>query len=111
LVALFNKYPNIPIKYIGIPSDGKGNLLDWQNEPEHRAKLTPLRGIDYANHTPDKINPIPPDAMMGEWEMDYQIMQESMLNNPSLPFDKLIERMQEIKARINNLTPTVHEAF
>jgi hypothetical protein len=28
-----------------------------------------------------------------------------MLNNPSLPFDKLIERMQEIKARINNLTP------
>jgi hypothetical protein len=32
-------------------------------------------------------------------------MQESMLNNPLLPFDKLIERMQEIKARINNLTP------
>ena len=33
LIALFNKYPNVPIKYIGIPSDGKGNLLDWQNEP------------------------------------------------------------------------------
>lgn len=33
LVALFNKYPNIPIKYIGIPSNEKGNLLDWQNEP------------------------------------------------------------------------------
>ena len=33
LIALFNKYPNIPIKYIGIPSDGKGNLLDWQSEP------------------------------------------------------------------------------
>lgn len=33
LVALFNKYPNVPIKYIGIPSDGNGNLLDWQNEP------------------------------------------------------------------------------
>ena len=30
---LFNKYPTIPIKYLGIPSDGKGNLLDWQNEP------------------------------------------------------------------------------
>jgi len=82
-----------------------GNKALYQTIVEHRAKLTPLRGIDYANHTPDKINPIPPDAMMGEWEMDYQIMQESMLNNPSLPFDKLIERMQEIKARINNLTP------
>ena len=81
------------------------NKALYQTIVEHRAKLTPLRGIDYANHTPDKINPIPPDAMMGEWEKDYQIMQESMLNNPSLPFDKLIERMQEIKARINNLTP------
>lgn len=30
---LFNKYPSVPIKYLGIPSDGKGNLLEWQNEP------------------------------------------------------------------------------
>lgn len=30
---LFDKYPTVPIKYLGIPSDGKGNLLDWQNEP------------------------------------------------------------------------------
>ena len=30
---LFHKYPMIPIKYLGIPSDGKGNLLDWKNEP------------------------------------------------------------------------------
>ena len=33
LVALFHKYPNLPIKYIGIPSDRKGTLLNWQNEP------------------------------------------------------------------------------
>lgn len=82
-----------------------GNKDLYQTIVEHRAKLTPLRGIDYANHTPDKINPIPPDAMMGEWEKDYQNMQESMLYNPSLPFDKLIERMQELKFRINNLNP------
>ncbi|MFZ4378041.1 MAG: nucleotidyl transferase AbiEii/AbiGii toxin family protein [Saprospiraceae bacterium] len=82
-----------------------GNTSLYQTIVEHRAKLTPLRGIDYANHTPDKINPIPPDAMMGAWEKDYQIMQESMLYNPSLPFDKLIERMQELKFRINNLNP------
>jgi hypothetical protein len=56
-----------------------GNTALYHTIVEHRAKLTPLRGIDYANHTPDKINPIPPDAMMGEWEKDYQIMQESML--------------------------------
>lgn len=33
LKGLFDKYNNIPIKYMGIPSDGKGNLLDWQEEP------------------------------------------------------------------------------
>ncbi len=79
------------------------NNVLYQTIVEHRAKLTPLRGIDYANHTPDKINPIPPDAIIGAWEKDYQVMQESMLYNPSLPFDKLIERMKELKARINIL--------
>lgn len=33
LENLFDKYPTVPIKYLGIPSDGKGNLLDWKNEP------------------------------------------------------------------------------
>lgn len=71
----------------------------------HRAKLNPLSGIDYANHTPDKINPIPPDAIIKEWEKDYQAMQEIMLYNSSLSFNKLIERINELKARINNLNP------
>ncbi len=33
LEMLFTKYPNIPVQYMGIPSGGKGNLLNWQNEP------------------------------------------------------------------------------
>ncbi|MCE3296025.1 MAG: hypothetical protein K0R65_1739 [Crocinitomicaceae bacterium] len=33
LENLFNKYPSIPIQFIGIPSDGKGNMLDWKSEP------------------------------------------------------------------------------
>jgi hypothetical protein len=79
------------------------NKALYQTIVEHRAKLTPVRGIDYANHAPDKINPIPPDDIIGAWAKDYIAMQESMLYNPSLPFDKLIIRMQELKARINNL--------
>ena len=83
-----------------------GNTTLYQTIVEHRAKLTPLRGINYANHTPDKINPIPPVAIMEAWEKDYQAMQESMLYNPSLPFEKLIERIKELKARINKLQNT-----
>jgi abortive infection bacteriophage resistance protein len=33
ILTLFDKYSSVPIKYLGIPSDGNGNLLNWQNEP------------------------------------------------------------------------------
>jgi len=32
LEALFAKYPTIPKQYMGIPSDGKGTMLDWKRE-------------------------------------------------------------------------------
>lgn len=84
-----------------------GNTALYETIVQHRAKLTPLRGVDYTNHTPDKINPIPPDAVLLAWANDYKAMQESMIYNPSLPFSKLIERMHELKSRINNL-PTAY---
>jgi abortive infection bacteriophage resistance protein len=33
LIDLFSRYPSVPIQYIGISSDGNGNMLDWQNDP------------------------------------------------------------------------------
>jgi abortive infection bacteriophage resistance protein len=33
IVALFEKYPTIPVRFLGIPSDAKGNMLNWQDEP------------------------------------------------------------------------------
>lgn len=33
LTNLFEKYPNIPIQYLGIPSDGNGKLLGWKDQP------------------------------------------------------------------------------
>ncbi len=32
LEAIFLKYPSVPIQFIGIPSDGNGNLLNWKKE-------------------------------------------------------------------------------
>lgn len=70
---------------------------------EHRSKLTAERGIDYANHIPSKINIIPPVGIKDEWEKDYKSMQESMLFNPSLPFDKLLDRIQALQTKINSI--------
>ncbi len=68
---------------------------------EHRRIFTRVGGINYALHSPDKINPIPPDEIIAEWKKDYETMQESMIYKPSLSFNKLIERIQLLKERIN----------
>jgi hypothetical protein len=75
----------------------------YQHIVEHRKTFNPLRGVDYANHVPDKINPIPPDNLIGAWKKDYEQMQQSMIYRESLPFDKLIERIAELKRRINKI--------
>lgn len=73
----------------------------YYNIVEHRKTITPVRGIDYSNHSPDKINPVPPDKIMEEWKKDYRQMQESMIYKESLPFDKILERITILKNRIN----------
>jgi predicted nucleotidyltransferase component of viral defense system len=70
---------------------------------EHRKIITPLRGIDYSNHTPDKINPLPPDHLIEVWKKDYEQMQQSMIYRESLLFDKLLKKLGVLKSRINQL--------
>jgi Nucleotidyl transferase AbiEii toxin, Type IV TA system len=75
----------------------------YQQIVEHRRTITPLRGIDYAHHSPDKINPLPPGNLMAAWKKDYEQMQQSMIYRESLPFDKLLKRITLLKDRINEL--------
>jgi len=73
----------------------------YHNIVEHRRTITPIRGIDYSNHAPEFINPIPPKEIIDEWEKDYQQMQQSMIYGESLSFQELIKRIEELKNRIN----------
>jgi predicted nucleotidyltransferase component of viral defense system len=75
----------------------------YNNIVDHRKTITPVRGIDYNNHAPDKINFIPPDSIKDEWEKDYRQMQEHMIYKVSLPFDKLLERLTYLNRKINKL--------
>jgi predicted nucleotidyltransferase component of viral defense system len=76
----------------------------YQHIVEHRRTITPLRGINYANHAPDKINPVPPENIIAAWRKDYEQMQQSMIYRESLQFDKLIGRIAELKTRINSMS-------
>jgi predicted nucleotidyltransferase component of viral defense system len=79
------------------------NLQLYDTIVAHRQIMTPLRGIDYKNHKPDHINPIPPLELLPEWKKDYQVMQESMIFGDSLPFDTLIQQLTKLKLKINSL--------
>lgn len=70
---------------------------------DHRQIYTKISGINYNLHQPKTLNPLPPKAIMNSWKNDYQKMQEEMINGDSLSFDDLIDRIAEIKNRINAL--------
>jgi hypothetical protein len=75
----------------------------YNNIVAHREKFNPLRGLDYGNHTPDKIKIIPPDTVIKEYENDYSEMTRFMIYGEALKFEKLLNRMTELQKRINSL--------
>lgn len=77
------------------------NLRLFNNIVAHREKFNAIRGIDYANHTPEKISIIPPDSIIKQWEQDYQTMTRNMFYGNFLTFDELINRIMELQKRIN----------
>ncbi len=70
---------------------------------EHRKSLTPIRGIDYEKHSPNKICIIPPLMVINEWEKDYKVMQNNMIYGNSLSFKQLLTRIEELQSRINDI--------
>ena len=70
---------------------------------QHRSIYTKIAAVDYNLHQPKTLNPIPPDKILGDWEKDYKFMQEAMIYGESLPFEKLIGRIKELKQRINGI--------
>ena len=75
----------------------------YQDIVAHRKLYTSIRGVDYDNHNPQKINPIPPAGIINQWEKDYMVMQQNMIYGDSLSFSELIERIGQLKQKINEL--------
>ncbi len=75
----------------------------YQDIVNHRKSITAIRGIDYTLHQPKTINPIPPDEIIKEWEVDYAEMCEAMIYGDKLPFEELMSRIKQLREKINNL--------
>lgn len=69
----------------------------------HREKFIGLRGFDYSSLSPQSLNLIPPDSGIKLWKDDYKAMQSSMIYGDSLPFHRLIDRIQDLNSLFHHL--------
>jgi hypothetical protein len=70
----------------------------------HRKRFNTIRGIDYSNHVPSKIKIIPPDAVIKDYEKDYEAMTNFMIYGNALSFGELKKRILELQNRINEIS-------
>lgn len=75
----------------------------YQDIVNHRKLMFSYSYVDYSRHQPKFINPIPPDEIQKEWRKDYETMQASMIYGNKPTWDILINRITDLKERINNL--------
>jgi len=68
---------------------------------QHRQMITNISWIDYEKHQHKHIDFIPPDKVIGDWKQDYSSMKESMFYGDTISFEELIERLKELKHKIN----------
>lgn len=70
----------------------------------HRDTYNHIDGIDYASHSYDKINFIPPHSVIGSWRSDYnELLEAHIYDKSKISFEQLIVRIQELLTRIRNM--------
>ena len=65
----------------------------------HRGKFSPIAGINYETITLADLNFLPSGSILVDWEKDYEVMSEILIQGEALSFEKLMDRMQELKKR------------
>ena len=68
---------------------------------EHRRVFMGLKDFDYNTLLPSTISIIPPKNAIGQWQKDYETMRETMIYGESLPFNKLMAKIEELNKKIN----------
>jgi hypothetical protein len=74
----------------------------YQSIIAHRRMFIAMKDFDYDTLNPVTINIIPPQNIIAQWEEDYSKMQTMIYGN-LLPFSELIEKIQQLNKRINQI--------
>ncbi len=74
----------------------------WNTIHHHRDVFTHMKEVDYSPDIRDRIILLPPANIRTAWETDYVAMRNTMIYGESLPFEKLLNRMEELQKRFRN---------
>ena len=69
----------------------------------HRKMLTNVTWVDYAAHSPETINFLPPASITRDWKKDYSAMAESMFQGETEPYEMLIAKLEKFNKKVNAL--------
>ena len=70
----------------------------------HRYKFSRVGGVNYNLLNPKTLNPIPPTAVIADWESDYVKMREDMIYEEVKPgFEDLIDNLIDLKTKLQAL--------
>ena len=70
----------------------------------HRYQFSRIGEVDYNLHHPKHLNPIPPQAVIADWEADYAKMKEDMIYEEKKPsFEDLINNLQDVRVQLQKV--------
>lgn len=70
----------------------------------HRYKFSRVGEVNYNLHNPKTLNPIPPTAVIADWESDYMKMREDMIYDEVKPsFENLIDNLVDLRTKLQAL--------
>lgn len=85
----------------GIADNALADTQLYETIVNHRHQFTRVSQVDYNQHQPQSINPIPPDGIIKEWEADYNTMLTEMIYGNAPSFKEIMEQLIELRAKIN----------
>jgi predicted nucleotidyltransferase component of viral defense system len=70
----------------------------------HRYKFSRVGEVNYNEHNPKTLNPIPIAAIIAEWNSDYTKMKEDMIYEENKPsFEDLINNLNDLRVKLQEL--------
>lgn len=78
----------------------------------HRYKFSRVGEVNYNNHNPKTLNPIPIPSVIEKWKTDYAKMSEDMIYEEDKPsFEDLISNLENIREKLQKLSWTYEVSF